>query len=326
MNRIFPFCLFITISILSGCVKEPQILRINHFNQITDFSTNFAEEKGYFQDTQITLEKLFTQKGSDAITALLADEIDLAMVSSYVLVNALMNPEIERRDDLRLICIYLSTYHGMSVIADGTENINSPEDFRGKTIGVNRGTQFEYYLDTLLAYYELDSQEIKIRNETEQEHLANLRDGVSDIVITSDPFRSRILNSPEIEVRLIEMDKFLRLNMILITTEQALASKRTVINSYLKAIDRVASDFKEMSNETVDLLTRIEGIDHNRAMTFLKDSDFSLKLDSHLVLTMIKQAEWNHRRSDRFIREIPDFKNILLEEVVRAIDPDYIDL
>lgn len=130
--------------------RKPEKLRIGYAARAVAHSVPFvAKEAGFFFEEGIDAEVVRTA-GSIAPMALIANEVDLAIMSAY-----LMIPVSERNRDIVMLGGF-SRYASMVLVA--RPEIKSPQDLKGKIVGIQRpGDAYEKSLRFSLRHLGLDA-------------------------------------------------------------------------------------------------------------------------------------------------------------------------
>ena len=130
--------------------RKPEKLRIGYAARAVAHSVPFvAKEAGFFFEEGIDAEVVRTA-GSIAPMALIANEVDLAIMSAY-----LMIPVSERNRDIVMLGGF-SRYASMVLVA--RPEIKSPQDLKGKIVGIQRpGDAYEKSLRFGLRHLGLDA-------------------------------------------------------------------------------------------------------------------------------------------------------------------------
>ena len=130
--------------------RKPEKLRIGYAARAVAHSVPFvAKEAGFFSEEGIDAEVVRTA-GSIAPMALIANEVDLAIMSAY-----LMIPVSERNRDIVMLGGF-SRYASMVLVA--RPEIKSPQDLKGKIVGIQRpGDAYEKSLRFSLRHLGLDA-------------------------------------------------------------------------------------------------------------------------------------------------------------------------
>ncbi|WP_127478564.1 ABC transporter substrate-binding protein [Sulfurivermis fontis] len=145
--------------------------------------------------------------------------------------------------DLRIILVF-SISHGADVVL-ARPGIDTPQQLRGRRLGVETNALGAYMLARLLEQAGLSSQDLTIVHVPLQEHEAAYRSGKVDAVITFDPQRSRLLAAG---AREIFSSRALPGEVVdvLVVREETLRSHRTVLatleTAYFQALTQLQRD------------------------------------------------------------------------------------
>jgi NitT/TauT family transport system substrate-binding protein len=109
-----------------------------------------ADGQGFFTHNglQVTLKEY--ESGYKALNGLLQGEVAIATVSEYPFVSAYF-----AHPDLRVLAS-IATIDSTEVVARRDRGIATPEDLKGKRVGVARGTILDFFIKTFLASHHLE--------------------------------------------------------------------------------------------------------------------------------------------------------------------------
>ena len=125
------------------------------------FSIEFqvANAKGYFTQNGIQPQLVQFSYGIDTINGALADQVDVGLAADFAALSRFSS------GDLRLLS-FLNTGKAESTKYVARDGITSPQQLKGKSIGVAKGTVGEYALAKYLDVNNIKPNEVKIQGFT----------------------------------------------------------------------------------------------------------------------------------------------------------------
>ena len=141
-----------------------------------------AQEKGFFKRHGLDLDIANYQAGAYAVNDLLADKVDVATATGFVL--ALQG---FKRPDLRAVAA-ISSSDNVEVVARRDRGIKNPEDLRGKRIGVSKGTVNEFFLSAFLSLNNILPGEVRTVDLKPADVVTAITEGKIDAAVCFPPF------------------------------------------------------------------------------------------------------------------------------------------
>lgn len=151
---------------LGGCATSPhsnssaesaelEVLRIG-YQSASDYGLFYlAEEEGWFEEAGLRVELSLFDSGDAQIEALAGGSVDVTLQGAQPPLLAMQRGTA----DIRLIGPVADSAGLFSIIA--SKNSKSVEDLAGKKVAVTAGTAYDYYLDNVLAKFDMDAESIE---------------------------------------------------------------------------------------------------------------------------------------------------------------------
>lgn len=251
--------------VLSACGPKPTTsltqvrLPLGYIPDIQFSPLYVAVDKGYFREAGI--EITFDYSMETDITALVgANQLQFGVVSGEQVLLA-------RGQGLPII--YVAAWfqkYPVSVVAMADQNIHSPADLRGKTIGLPGLYGANYIgLRALLHAGGLSESDVKLDsiNYTQVEALATGRDQAVSVYTNNEPVQLRSQGYNLTELRVADYAQLASNGLI--TNEKTLASNPTLVRSMVRAFmqglaDTIANpnDAYEISKKYIENLGQLD--------------------------------------------------------------------
>lgn len=208
-----------------GCNPWPGYLGLYHARDLGLFDGQPVQLVD-FDNTEDVL-RAFRNRAIDAAAVTLDEALHLA----------------ESGQALRIILVF-SLSNGADVVL-ARAGIDTPQQLRGRRLGVETGALGAYMLARLLERGGLSAHDLHIIHLPLQEHETAFREGRVDAVITFDPQRSRLLADGAREI-FSSRDLPGEIVDVLVVREDSLHSHRTALavlaDTYFNARDRLQHD------------------------------------------------------------------------------------
>lgn len=280
---------------MSAASKEPaQPIRLSGSSWVHDAPTRIAALSGYFagRGPEVVVEQAVSGKAS--LQRLLKGEADFALVAATPVALALLRQGSRepQGDDLVILANISSSSQTHHVLALQESGIQSPEDLRGRRVGLLTNSSAEYYWSQFALFHGLDTGEVEIIAVDVEQKAEQLKDGRLDAVVTWDPWVFRLerdLLQPS--VRFSERQIF-TMNWLLVsrrkTVEQAPEVCERILRGYLRAVRAL--------HENPDRARRLHGYDSDLPKTYLQTLDdkiiFHLGLQWSVLMDIERQLDW----------------------------------
>jgi NitT/TauT family transport system substrate-binding protein len=179
-----------TIGSLSACtllgteepIKPP--LRIEFAQWWGDYTLLVAQEKGMFKKYGVEVEPVYYDIFSKTYPDLASGQIDGALIAIGDTIN------INRNSPMRVLAVYDNG--GNDAVMVGPE-IRSIEDLRGKTIGLQIGSQYELTVVKMLQSVKMSISDVNMVAIYPEDALAALESGQVEAASTWEPYSSEAI-------------------------------------------------------------------------------------------------------------------------------------
>ena len=279
-----------------------------------------AEDQGFFEQVGLNVTLNAYGSGRLAGEAMLAGEADVATAAEFVAVR-----QSFEHDSLRVIGS-IAESRTIYLVARRDHGIEVAADLTGARIGVPLGTQAEFFLDRLLAFNGVGSEEVQLIDLAPSEMVEQLVDGDVDGIAVWDPiaYGGRVGLADNAVVFPGSSDDVY--HFLVMATEEWVADQPDVIDRFIRGL-ALAKEFNENRSEQARAVfeTRF-GRDPEYLAYAWQTQRFALTLPQRLISILERQAGWAiDRRLVRQDRQ-PDYMQILEPNPLSAIDPTAVTL
>lgn len=194
-----------------------------------------AEEKGLFDKYGIDAEISNFPYGIDTLNALLVGRADTGTAADYALLNSLNKGDFKVASTLSRETPESAT--STVVIAKG-DDIQTPQDLKGKRLGVVKGTVYEYVWSKYLEHLGIDEKDVKfVPYSTPDEGMVGLQKGQLDVVFGSGVFIDKFLSIKGTKVIGDLADAGTDITSYFAVTSDFLKKHPDAVGGILKALD-----------------------------------------------------------------------------------------
>lgn len=280
-----------------------------------------ARHNGYFRDAGVEVRYVSFPTGRDALAALLDGRVDVA--------TTFETPFVARAlagDRPRILTTLHQSSRNTRVVSPRDRKIAGPEDLRGRRVGVPRGTNAEYFLETLVTLAGLDPLDVKQVDLRPQDAGAMLAKGQVDAVAVWYPWA--ICGHPPLEtVECVELfaDGYTEYSL-LVTREEVLAPRREALRRFMRALSRAEHLVLDRPDSVLPALAAElpEGGGAHLAESWRRVTP-QLGLDHLLLAVFERESDWFEARMDAPTPAV-DFRSLLYQDLMLEIDPGAVTL
>lgn len=280
-----------------------------------------AVDRGY--DKSLNLEIIISDypTGRDAARDLRAGRIEVAAPAEFVMVNEIMAGGA----DLRCLSAICAGEVDL-LIARPDRGISRPAHLKGKTIGLARKTQAEFFLSKFLTLNHISLKEVTIVDVNPEKQPDALAHGQVDAVLAFEPNTFRVLNHMERDVVAWPAQGGQDFYFLLVSREGIIKKKTAAMENLLRALVRAAGFYREQPEAAKAIIARWTKIDVANLKSSKLHKRYEVFLDESLLLAMKDQARWMLHNGLTDQKEAPDFRDYLHIETLVKMDPKAVRL
>lgn len=320
---ILLFIGFITLVLMGAC-SEPEQKQAGQIGQLTVGLTPFigeaalfvADEKGFFEDYGLDVTLRVNNAGSESVRQLLAGEIDIAHVAETPALFTIMDRDYftgEKQGEIRILANMIHANRIQKVIARRDAGIESPQDIRGKRVGLAGGTQSEFHLDSFLLEYNIDIEEIDTVHLGVKQQIEEITAGTIDVIVTWEPNAAHSFyllqnNAVELSTRLTYS------TLWLVTTLNHFADDNPkILTAYLRGLRKAQKYILDNPQWTIELLSEKTGTSHEVIDDVISQIDYELSLTERMLKLLNEQQRWMLSKGldygkDQSLTDLIDFR------------------
>lgn len=323
MNRMVRTFVLIILSgfFLAGCSEDSstptasiETITVAAYAGDSGMLVYLADELGYYRQNGLEVTIKDFESGKQATDAMLSGLADISTATDFVFVsNAFVHP------GLRTIGT-ISMAQTNELVARKDRGIVTPEDLKGKKIGITRKSCGEFLLGRFLLFSHLLIEDVQIVDLNPSELVRAITSGQIDAVLTWDPNVYKIKQ----ELRengvswLAQSDQ--DFYFILITHEEWLKQHSLAGRRFLKALIQ-AENYARFHKDEARAFIR-ERFNYNEEFadyTFSRHK-FLVELPQALILALEDQAKW--RIDNRLVNEtrLPNYLNYIYPDFLAEED------
>ena len=300
----------------SSLAPAPQRLTVGLVDLPATGLFHVARHEGYFREAGVELRVIPFPTGRDALAALLDGRVDVATTFETPLVSRALQGDRPRI----LTTLHQSTRNTRVVVPEG-RGIAGPEDLRGRRVGVVRGTNAEFFLETLIALTGLDPADVREVDVLPQDMAPMLARRQLDAVAIWYPWA--VCGHPPLDkMQCIELfaDGYTEYSL-LVTRDEILKTRREGLTRMVRALaraERLVLDHPDAVLPALSAELPSQGGPHLRESW--RRVTPQLGLDHLLVAVLEREADWFQQRMDAPTPSL-DLRTLLAPEILLGIEP-----
>lgn len=210
-----------------------------------------AEKNGYFKEENLQVELLNFQSPVEHSNAMQSGEMN-GMVTDMIVAAMLKDSGLDLR--ITSITLGVTPREGrFAIIASSESEVKTPEDLKGKSIGISHNSIIEYVTDGLLKAAGIDPSEVKkISVPKIPVRMEMLFSNKIDAIVVPDP----LVTFAEFQgARIVAQDTEKNLSQaVMLFDQKTLTQNKAGVQAFYRAYTRAVEDLNNHPEDYKDLL------------------------------------------------------------------------
>jgi NitT/TauT family transport system substrate-binding protein len=279
-----------------------------------------AEDQGFFTANGVRIIQKYYHTGTEAIEALLKDEVEIAGMSEV--------PFISKVFEKQKVSIYANVDRLQYIYLIGRKDrgIKGVANLRGKRIGLPRRTIAEFYLGRFLELNGLSLKHVTLVNTVPSASVDAIISGSLDCVVVWNPFARQIIKEMADNATVLRVQSDQPAYAVAVAQNDWLTAHEEIIKRSLKAIAQAELYVINHPSEAKAIVQKRMNYDDAFMETVWSENQFSLSLDQSLITAMEDEARWMVKNKLTSERQIPDFLNYIYVDALKAVKPEAVSI
>ena len=282
-----------------------------------------AQAEGYFEDVGLDVEIVRFTSGRAAMDALIGGQADIATTAIAPSIFAIF------QDQKIAIIAENARYPGEKVTARVESGISTPEDLRGKKIGVTLGSDVHFFLNVFLNYHGMTVEDVELVKLGPSDMVISLVRGDLDAFASWSPQPAKAKEEMGDGAIFLEQpeDPIHEAIYLLATMQGLLEENPEAYVRFMKAM--VMADEFVVSNfeDTIQHVADASEIDFELAESLMLGNVYHIWLDKTFISGAEERATWQLEYD--LAPEgaaMPEFREFIFPESLLEADPDRVSL
>lgn len=279
-----------------------------------------AKEQGFFREQGLDADLQLHTTGKSALDSLFGGDADFAIAGDTPIVLSILS---DRQLDV------LSTVYrpdgGIAIIAR-RDRAATPDELKGKRLGVTFGSSGQFVADTFLLVHGIAQSEVTMRDMKQEEMAEALAAGVIDAACMWQPHLA------DTQTKLGDLG-FTFPNAAFYTFRLSLVAKRGYAAEYPGRTRKVLAALRQAQRYTtanpavaLDIMSRSTGIAGTTLKRFFNPAEYELGLDQGLLLTLDDQTRWAIQRGLVHTDKMPNYLDYIQADGLQAVSPESVKI
>lgn len=304
--------------ILSTRAEEPTPLRIGTVLQPISSPLYLAEKEGAFAGLPIRFVNF--DSGRDALEAFLAGQLDIAACAETpIVLKALQGARFQ------IVATVGSTLSSLALIGRTDRGITATREIRGKRLGLTRGTNTEFFLETLRVLHRIKREEIEIIDLAPDELTPSLLEGKIDGMVGWEPYTVYAIQKLGDRVFVDSGEGIYRFSWNLVTSEELVHHRTAELRQILRILHEAGRRIEKNPEIISDRYSKDFNLSPPLLRKSLQNCDLEPTLGQDLIVQLEGQARWFIQR-DGLTNELPNFLRFISTAPLSRALPDQVNL
>jgi ABC-type nitrate/sulfonate/bicarbonate transport system substrate-binding protein len=325
-TAFFSVLVVAVISVALSCSRgdgpvQPETVRVGTLELETSTLIFIAEDQQFFKRNGLNINSRYYDTGLGTLKGVLNGEADIAVpVGEYAMVGKIF-------DDAEIMAIgAIDKVEYQTIVARKDRGIQDTSNFKGKKLGVIRGTQQEFYLARFLQLNGIKIDDVTLVNVTLAHSVDAILDGEVDGVMLVPPHTDTVQERLGSNAVFWPAQAGQLTHQLMICRKEWTTEHPNLVERFLKSLADAQGYLLRHPDKAKNILRERLKLTDKEVANIWSRNQFGLSLDQSLVAAMEDQARWMIGNNLTNEKRIPDFLNYIHEDALRAIKPESVTM
>lgn len=330
MNRLYGKCrshffgtiIAVAVGFASQQTGAAELVKVRLAQNLSPISgvVIVAKQKRIFEKHGLDVAVSNFTSGKQALDATIGGGADIATTAEAPVTAAAMANQ-------KIAFLARMEYSDLKTLTDASDRIKSLADLKGKRIGYTVGTGSEVYTVSLLKRAGLNKSDVTLVSLRPQDMAAALSSGGIDAMNTWEPHVANAKKAFGAKVKQIDTKGVYSETFNIVTMQDFLASRQSVVLSFLKAMLEAEKWMKENRDEAITVVAETVGMSRDDLAPIWSEYVYEVALDDKTLDVLQAHAAWRLESGNAPSgATMPDFSKVIFADPLRKLAPDRVKL
>jgi NitT/TauT family transport system substrate-binding protein len=277
-----------------------------------------AKNRGYFSQHGVDVQLRKEESGIACLNKLLSGKADLATLADFALVT-----HLTQHPDLRILTV-LADVDDVKLVAKRDRGISQISDLKNKRIGLVRNSSAEYYLNLLLMFHRISSQDVESVSLSPSEQEDALAKGTIDAAVLWWPVAEQIEGKLGINAISWSAQKGQVYYWLLVGRDDTLKRRSADMRGVLTALTSAEEFMKGNPDEARRIVVAETGSEVKPGLW--ESVKCELSLSRPCLLAMEAQLKWLKARQGSQKDKMPNLLEYMHFDALNSVRPEAVQM
>jgi NitT/TauT family transport system substrate-binding protein len=279
-----------------------------------------AAELGLYEENGLDVRITDYEAGKLAADALLDGKADVCTAADFVFVKDSLS-----HHSLRILTtVAAAEVNFLAARAD--LGVDSPQDLRGREIGVTLGSAGEFFLENFLLLNDLKPQAVHMIDQTPSQIVQSVIKGQIAAGFTWQPNVFRMEQALGEKLKTWTGQSGQDMYFLLLSTSNWLQKYPQAAERLVRALQQTAEQIRENPDVVPTLLRERFHYDPGYIQTSLAANTYGLELSKALLFALEDQARWILRANQSLEQDMPNYLDMIYFQAMDVVSPKNVSI
>jgi ABC-type nitrate/sulfonate/bicarbonate transport system substrate-binding protein len=324
-NPFCCLCIFLSFALsLAACrnppeksAGPPEKITIAYAESTGVALVHIAIAKGFFTEEWLDATSQPHASGKLALDAVIGGKADLATASDTPIMFAVMDGK-----QITTIAVIATSNRNTAILARKDRGISKPDDLKGKTIGIVRGTVGDFFADIFLINHGIDRKKVTIIDLQSDEIVSALVTGRVDAVSIWQPILLKLQKELGNKGQSLYGETFYTSAICVTALPDFVRQHSEAVRKFLRALIRAEIYAKQHPEESRRLVAKFVRTDAALLDGIWDVYNYRVILDQAFLVDLEDQTRWAMKYRLTARRNMPNYLDFIDVDGLRAVKPE----
>lgn len=314
---------FTLVSLLSACKPAgnpsgvPEKLIIACSMNPASALVQIADRKGFFKQTGLEVTTQPHEFGKLALDAVIDGKADMATTADTPVMYAILDGK-----NISIFAVIETSTQNQVIIARKDQGIHTLKDLKGKTIGVTKGTNADFFTDSILSLHNIGKEQVLIVNLMPSLMPEAILSGKVDAVSIWNPIAAQIRKSLGDNGIVFTGESVYTESFCLLSMKDYSLTHPDSIRKLLEALNIAQLFLNQHPDEAKRIVSDFCRIDIATLNDIWQFYSFRVTLDQTLIVNLENQTRWVIQNNLIPRSDMPNYLDFMTPEILQSVKPE----